>query len=70
MPYITKLGSKLMLTQSFYSVVLYANNLTLFFIYINENIGNFRKIAEELGGIPTNLLISQLTIGLNYQTWF
>ena len=31
------------------SVVLYANDQILFFIFIDENIGNFRKITDKLG---------------------
>ena len=30
-----------------FSVVLYANDLILFFIFIDENIGNFRKITDK-----------------------
>ena len=29
------------------AVVLYANGLILFFIFIDENIGNFRKITDK-----------------------
>ena len=32
-----------------FSVVLYANDLILFFIFIDENIGNFRKITYKYG---------------------
>ena len=34
-------------TQSFYSVVRYANNCTSILIYNNENIRNNRKVAEK-----------------------
>ena len=51
-----------------FSVVLYVKNLILFFICIDEYIGNFRKITD-IGVISTNLLISRL-IATIYPTWF
>ena len=36
---------------------------------INENISNDRKIAKK-GAIPTELLVSQMLVALNCQTWF
>ena len=35
-------------TKCPFSVVLYANDLIIFFIFIDENIGNFRKITDKL----------------------
>ena len=45
-------------TQSFYPVVQHANNLILFFMNINENIRNYRKIAEKLRGFTYKITYS------------
>ena len=37
---------------------------------INKNISNYRKNAKNKGVIPTKLLISQMLVALNCQTWF
>ena len=45
---------------------------TLVFISISiyENIRNKRKIASKLRGLTKKLIVSQLLISLEYQTWY
>ena len=57
-------------TQSVYEMFQHANNSIGIFMNINENIRNYRKIAEILRSIPTKLHISQMLVALNYQTCF
>ena len=51
-------------------MVYYAYYLIFISISIYENIRNKRKLANKLRGLPPKLLISQLLIALEYQTWY
>ena len=57
-------------TLYYFKIFRYAKDLNLMFININENMTNQTKLAKKLRGIPTNLLISQMLIALEYQTCF
>ena len=67
---MTEIGSELMLRHiPFIHCFNMRVILILIFMIIKENIRNHRKITEKLRGIPTKLLISQLLIATEYQTW-
>ena len=45
---------------NFYPLIRYANYLIIIFIYINENIRNYRKSLKSINeDVPTKLFISQ-----------